>query len=162
MFAAANGYYMCNQFPITQQQQLHVSQQLNKMVPIVGGNVPVPGMHSRNGSLNVNAFENPYEITQQQIQNECYIQQQQQQAQIQVQQQAIQQVAEPAQQQETVVGGVTAVLEYDIEQMTKFVCWLCYGLMKRTDNPTSVFHSTVKQVLSATRLPKSTIILSLF
>ncbi|OUM54979.1 hypothetical protein BVG19_g4450 [[Candida] boidinii] len=161
MFAAANGYYMCNQFSITQQQQLHVSQQLNKIVPIVGGNVPVPGMHSRNGSLNVNAFENPYEITQQQIQNECYIQQQQQQAQIQVQQQAIQQVAEPAQQQETVVGGVTAILEYDIEQMTKFVCWLCYGLMKRTDNPTSVFHSTVKQVLSATRLPKSTIILSL-
>lgn len=175
MFAAANGYYMCNQFPITQQQQqLHVPQQLNPMVPVVGGNVPVPGMHSRNGSLNVNAFENSYEITQQQIQNECYIQQQQQQqqqqaqaqaqvqAQVQVQQQAVQQAAEPAQQQqETVVGGVTAVLEYDIEQMNKFVCWLCYGLMKRTDNPTSVFHSTVKQVLSATRLPKSTIILSL-
>ncbi|GME97926.1 unnamed protein product [[Candida] boidinii] len=100
------------------------------MVPVVGGNVPVPGMHSRNGSLNVNAFENPYEITQQQIQNECYIQQQQQQqqqqAQAQVQQQAVQQAAEPAQQQETVVGGVTAVLEYDIEQMNKFVCWLCY------------------------------------
>ncbi|KAG7882719.1 hypothetical protein KL938_003142 [Ogataea parapolymorpha] len=58
-------------------------------------------------------------------------------------------------------GGVSSVLDYELDQMVKFVCWLSYGLMKRTDNPTPLFHNNVKSVLSATRLPKSTIVLAL-
>ncbi|CDK24616.1 unnamed protein product [Kuraishia capsulata CBS 1993] len=59
------------------------------------------------------------------------------------------------------VGGVAAVLEYDMDQMTRFVCWLSYGLMKRTDTPSASFNTLVKHVLSAIRLPRSTIILAL-
>lgn len=59
------------------------------------------------------------------------------------------------------VAGVSAVLDYDLDQMTKFVSWLSFGLMKRQDNPSMHFHSAVRSVLSATRLPKSTLILAL-
>ncbi|GME96035.1 unnamed protein product [Ambrosiozyma monospora] len=63
--------------------------------------------------------------------------------------------------QEQATGGVSSVLDYDMDQMVRFVCWLCYGLMKRSDNPPESFHDTVKSVLAATRLPKSSLVLAL-
>lgn len=59
-------------------------------------------------------------------------------------------------------GGISAHLDYDMDQMTKFVCWICFGLMKIPDPPSTSFIEVVKSVLVATRLPKSTLILSLF
>lgn len=69
--------------------------------------------------------------------------------------------AAPVAQQDAVTGGVSPVLDYDMDQMSKFVSWLSFGLLKRTDAPNDSFHAIIKSVLVATRLPKSTIILAL-
>lgn len=69
---------------------------------------------------------------------------------------------------EPVTGGVSATLDYDVDQMAEFVSTMALSIM----HPTSVkagqhsqelaaVHKFTFQVLTATRMPKSTIILAL-
>ena len=86
----------------------------------------------------------------------------------------------PKSKEEKVVGGVAAHLDYDMEQMAKFVSEMAQGMYElydsricladidiiRSVNPSSSvsadFHNYVVQILSSTRLPSSTILLSLY
>lgn len=58
-------------------------------------------------------------------------------------------------------GGITSVLEYNINHMATFVSWCTFGILKQNCNPTAEFDQLVVLVLFATRLPKSTIIIAL-
>ena len=82
--------------------------------------------------------------------------------------------------EEKVVGGVAAHLDYEMDQMADFVAEMAQGMYDlyesriyladidiiRSVNPKSPVHSAfrkyVSQVLSSTRLPSSTILLSLY
>lgn len=75
-------------------------------------------------------------------------QQQQQQAQAQGGQQAT-------------TGGINSVLEYDLTNMSTFLSWCGFGMLKQNRNPSKEFENLINSVLFATRLPKSTIIISL-
>lgn len=80
---------------------------------------------------------------------------------------------------EKAVGGVSATLDYDMDQMTEFVAEMAVGMyaiymsririsdidlvqsIKPGINPPTTFRKWVLQVLNATRLPSATILLSL-
>jgi len=82
-------------------------------------------------------------------------------------------------QDEKAVGGVSATLDYDMDQMTEFVAEMAVGMyaiymsririsdidlvqsIKPGINPPTTFRKWVLQVLNATRLPSATILLSL-
>lgn len=80
----------------------------------------------------------------------------------------------PQQQQpqsENVTGGVSATLDYDIEEMAEFVSNMALGIMRpnstsmKSDRPSQNFLEAFRkftcQVLTATRMPKATVILAL-
>lgn len=81
--------------------------------------------------------------------------QQQQYAQPQQQQQQQEQQGEQA-----VTGGVSSVLDYDLSAMSKFATYLAFRLFARSDTENTKFVSSLKSVLSATRLPLSSLILA--
>ncbi|KAI5968200.1 CLG1 [Candida margitis] len=58
-------------------------------------------------------------------------------------------------------GGINTVMEYDIPQMSAFLGWCTFGMLKQNKSPSKDFECLVSSVLSATRLPKSTIMISL-
>ncbi|CAK7900549.1 hypothetical protein CAAN1_05S06832 [[Candida] anglica] len=58
-------------------------------------------------------------------------------------------------------GGISPVLEYNIDNMATFLSWCTFGMLKQNRNPTKEFDNLVVSVLFATRLPKSTIIIAL-
>ncbi|TID18171.1 hypothetical protein CANINC_003912 [Pichia inconspicua] len=76
----------------------------------------------------------------------------------QIQQQQQQQAPPPPSQPN---GGVSEVLDYDIDQMLKFISWLTFGLLKKCSTPSQIFQNNLHSVLSATRLPKSTLLLAI-
>lgn len=57
-------------------------------------------------------------------------------------------------------GGVSLVLDYDLDQMVKFLSWVTFGLVKKNSSPSLGFQKSLESVLSATRLPKSTLLLA--
>lgn len=65
--------------------------------------------------------------------------------------------------EEKATGGVSAKLDYDMDRMTDFVTWATQSIFKNNVALTSppAFRKWVHQVLSATRLPSATILLSL-
>ncbi|CAN6642615.1 hypothetical protein TRVA0_019S01398 [Trichomonascus vanleenenianus] len=68
-----------------------------------------------------------------------------------------------------VTGGVSAKLDYEIDEMAKFLATMAYGVMvpnaiyekQRAPASFAAYTKFVNQVLTATRLPRETIILSL-
>lgn len=83
----------------------------------------------------------------------------------QQQQQRAQEMSQRAHQQakeEKPVGGVSAKLDYDMDVMTDFVCEMAHQLITPGRVMPSSFRRWVFQVLSATRLPSATILLSMF
>lgn len=82
-----------------------------------------------------------------------------QQAVLQAQQQQAQQAQQ--QQQQATTGGINSVLEYDLSNMSTFLSWCGFGMLKQNRNPSKEFENLINSVLFATRLPKSTIIISL-
>ena len=68
-------------------------------------------------------------------------------------------VPQPAPEQ--VNGGINAVLEYDTQNMSAFLCWCAFGMLGQTRNPSKEFENVVVSILHATRLPKSTLIIAL-
>lgn len=67
-----------------------------------------------------------------------------------------------------VTGGVSATLDYNIEDMALFLATMAYGVMvpnppfeSRSHSTLHIFTKFVSQLLTATRLPKETIILAL-
>lgn len=58
-------------------------------------------------------------------------------------------------------GGVASVLDYDLDQMVKFLSWVTFGLVKKSMNPSLNFQKSINSVLAATRLPKSTLLLAI-
>lgn len=60
-----------------------------------------------------------------------------------------------------VTGGINSVLEYDLPTMSTFLSWCTFGMLKQNRNPSKDFENLINSVLIATRLPKSTIIISL-
>ncbi|ODQ44496.1 hypothetical protein PICMEDRAFT_74728 [Pichia membranifaciens NRRL Y-2026] len=58
-------------------------------------------------------------------------------------------------------GGVASVLDYDLDQMVKFLSWVAFGLVKKSMSPSLAFQKSINSVLSATRLPKSTLLLAI-
>ncbi|KAL1301694.1 hypothetical protein AAFC00_005907 [Neodothiora populina] len=78
--------------------------------------------------------------------------------------QAAQQAAvaqQPPVKEEKATGGVSAKLDYDMERMTDFVAETALGIIRNTVSVSPPFRKWVLQVLSATRLPSATILLSL-
>lgn len=67
----------------------------------------------------------------------------------------------PAPAPENVNGGISAVLEYDPQNMSAFLSWCAFGMLGQTRNPSKDFEGVVVLILHATRLPKSTIIIAL-
>ncbi|KAI5954240.1 CLG1 [Candida jiufengensis] len=65
------------------------------------------------------------------------------------------------QQQQEVNGGINSVLEYDLNQMSSFLGWCTFGMLKQQSSPSKDFENLISSVLFATRLPKSTIIIAL-
>lgn len=65
------------------------------------------------------------------------------------------------QQHQEAAGGINPVLEYDLNTMSTFLSWCAFGMLKQRRNPTKDFENLVNSVLFATRLPKSTIVISL-
>ena len=81
--------------------------------------------------------------------------------------------------EEKIIGGVSAKLDYDMERMTDFVCEMSQGMYAILQSPICIadvdivrsiqpgcsvhptFRKWVSQVLSSTRLPSATILLSL-
>ena len=63
--------------------------------------------------------------------------------------------------EEKIVGGVSAKLDYDMDQMTDFVVQMTMGVINPPVYKLDTFRSWVVQVLNATRLPSATILLSL-
>ncbi|ABN67878.2 cyclin-like protein [Scheffersomyces stipitis CBS 6054] len=70
-------------------------------------------------------------------------------------------VAGAVEEQPQVNGGINPVLEYDLNNMSTFLSWCAFGMLKQQRNPTKEFEGLVVSVLFATRLPKSTIIIAL-
>ncbi|KAI5962522.1 CLG1 [Candida pseudojiufengensis] len=64
-------------------------------------------------------------------------------------------------QQPEVNGGINSVLEYDLNQMSSFLGWCTFGMLKQQTSPSKDFDNLISSVLFATRLPKSTIIIAL-
>ncbi|ODQ67273.1 hypothetical protein NADFUDRAFT_49710 [Nadsonia fulvescens var. elongata DSM 6958] len=68
---------------------------------------------------------------------------------------------------DNVAGGVTANLDYQIEEMAEFVSVMSQGIMLpgtsvvANSHVSNKFKKFISQVLSATRLPKATVVLSL-
>lgn len=58
-------------------------------------------------------------------------------------------------------GGVASVLDYDLDQMVKFLSWVTFGLVRKSLSPSLAFQKSINSVLSATRLPKSTLLLAI-
>lgn len=60
-------------------------------------------------------------------------------------------------------GGVSMVLDYDMDHMVRFLSWVTFGLVKAETPsvPSQGFQSSINSVLSATRLPKSTLLLAI-
>ena len=67
----------------------------------------------------------------------------------------------PAPQDPLVNGGINSVLEYDLNNMSTFLSWCAFGMLKQQKTPTKDFENLVVSVLFATRLPKSTIVIAL-
>jgi len=65
------------------------------------------------------------------------------------------------QKEEKPVGGVSAKLDYDMEEMTDFVAEKAQQLVQTSRPSRSAFRAWVNSVLCATRLPSATIVLSL-
>jgi hypothetical protein len=68
----------------------------------------------------------------------------------------------PAPAPPAVTGGVSATLDYEIKDMAEFLTTMALGIMK--PNPEvghDAFKAFASQVLSATRLPRATVVLSL-
>lgn len=65
------------------------------------------------------------------------------------------------QQNQSVNGGISSVLQYDLNNMSSFLSWCAFGMLKQSKNPSADFESLVVSVLFATRLPNSTIIIAL-
>lgn len=63
--------------------------------------------------------------------------------------------------EEPVNGGINPVLEYDLNNMSTFLSWCTFGMLKQNKSPTKEFDGLIVSVLFATRLPKSTIIIAL-
>lgn len=62
---------------------------------------------------------------------------------------------------DAVNGGINPVLEYDLNNMSTFLSWCTFGMLKQNKSPTKEFDGLIVSVLFATRLPKSTIIIAL-
>lgn len=58
-------------------------------------------------------------------------------------------------------GGINAVLEYEPQNMSAFVCWCTFGMLSQNRSPTKEFESVLVSILHATRLPKSTMVIAL-
>lgn len=58
-------------------------------------------------------------------------------------------------------GGINSVLDYDLDNMSKFILWCGFGMLKQSRLPSPQFENSIKSVLFATRLPQSTIIIAL-
>lgn len=72
--------------------------------------------------------------------------------------------AAPAPVEEKATGGVSAHLDYDMEEMTDFVAIMAQRLVTmsvESDNISAQYRKFVFQILSSTRLPSSTILLGL-
>lgn len=82
-------------------------------------------------------------------------------AQQQQQQQQQQQAQQSTQKEDKATGGVSAKLDYDMERMTNFVAESASGIIQPSVPIQPSFRKWVSQVLSATRLPSATILLSL-
>lgn len=108
--------------------------------PTMVGIVPPPPLHIQNAHM-MNMMN--YQQQQQQHHQQQQIQQQQ------------------LQQQQPTTGGINSVLEYDLNNMSTFLSWCAFGMLKQNRNPSKNFESLVNSVLFATRLPKSTIIIAL-
>ncbi|CAK9437372.1 uncharacterized protein LODBEIA_P17500 [Lodderomyces beijingensis] len=66
-----------------------------------------------------------------------------------------------AQEQASVNGGINSILEYNLNQMSSFLAWCAFGMLKQARSPSKDFENLVSSVLFATRLPKSSIIIAL-
>ncbi|CEP23380.1 CLG1 [Cyberlindnera jadinii] len=66
------------------------------------------------------------------------------------------------QDQDAVTGGVSPVLDYDLDIMTKFVAYLSHRLFGRHDTENPRFVGQMKAVLGAVRLPKSSMMLACY
>lgn len=67
----------------------------------------------------------------------------------------------PSAAQEQVTGGINAVLEYKPQNMAAFLCWCAFGMLNQNRSPSKEFENVIVSILYATRLPKSTIVISL-
>ncbi|KAG5366779.1 PHO85 cyclin CLG1 [Yarrowia sp. B02] len=64
--------------------------------------------------------------------------------------------------QPAVTGGVSATLDYEIKDMAEFLTSMALGIMKpNSEVAHDAFKAFASQVLSATRLPRATVVLSL-
>ncbi|ODV96216.1 hypothetical protein PACTADRAFT_33394 [Pachysolen tannophilus NRRL Y-2460] len=79
------------------------------------------------------------------------------------QQQQQQQQQENAQQEDqpVVTGGVSAILDYDMDQITKFLTLLSINMLKQDQMDSTSLEIKLKNVLKATRLLRSTILLAI-
>ncbi|CCH44792.1 PHO85 cyclin CLG1 [Wickerhamomyces ciferrii] len=148
-----NGYqqptYYQNQYVAQNVPQQPVYQQapmMNVNQPIYGAPAPPPMVSA--------PAPNPYVPNNNYGYNNGAYYQQQPQPVVQQQQQ------QPQQQQEAVTGGVSSVLDYDLNIMSKFTTYLAFRLFGRSDTKNEKFASSIKSVLSATRLPLSSLILA--
>ncbi|ODQ81115.1 hypothetical protein BABINDRAFT_160519 [Babjeviella inositovora NRRL Y-12698] len=140
--AAVSGHYDVAH-PSYDYHQRTASHQYSKSSSYGAYHIPPPHhAHSRSVMYQYGGYTNSYETYQYDFQQQLHQQ-------------------EAAAAAAAVTGGVSAVLDYDLDQMSRFISWISYGLMKKHDSPSISFENLVKSVLSATRLPKSTIMLSL-
>lgn len=58
-------------------------------------------------------------------------------------------------------GGVCAVLDYEVDMMAEYVAEMAVQLVTPRSNVTAPFRKFVSQILSSTRLPKTTILLGM-
>lgn len=110
------------------------------------------------GGVNSSSFYLPMPIDQGDYRKQQQPQQLRQQEPLQTQRQYPPQVP----QEPEVMGGVSATLDYEIDQMAEFVSRMALSIMK-IEHPefAAAFCKFTSQVLTATRMPKSTILLSL-
>jgi len=140
--AGSNGYYQGSYVaapPVYHQPApvMNAHQQMYAPAPII----TAPAANPYAQSYGYNNGANYYQVPQQQ-------------AQPQVQQQP------QRQEEQAVTGGVSSVLDYDLHIMTKFSTYLAFRLFGRNDVENAKFISSLKSVLSATRLPLSSLILA--
>lgn len=67
----------------------------------------------------------------------------------------------PLYQEQQTGAGANSVLEYDLQNMSSFLSWCCFGMLKQRKNPGKDFEGLVSSILYATRLSTSTIIIAL-